>query len=89
MMGVCVNFINQNNIPPDIADELVTFFNMDVIQKGSLTLKDQNVVYRNLPLSIQVQVSSTVFRLSLSFVQSIIYLPYLTPSISAGSSHLS
>ena len=58
MMSGCIRYIKQNDIPPDLAGELKNFFSMDVIQKGSLSLADQNLVYRSLPLSLQVQVTS-------------------------------
>lgn len=56
-MGSCVRFIKQNNIPSELGVELKDFFSMDMNQKCSLSLADQNLVYRNLPLSIQVEVS--------------------------------
>jgi len=56
MMNTCVRFIKQNNLPVELATELKNFFSMDVMQKGSLSLADQNLVYRSLPLSLQVQV---------------------------------
>ena len=57
MMSSCVRFIKQNNIPPELGEELKNFFSINVLQKGTLSLADQNLVYRNLPLSLQVQVS--------------------------------
>jgi len=57
MMSACIRYIKEENIPADLAGELKNFFSMDVIQKGSLSLADQNLVYRSLPLSLQVQVS--------------------------------
>ena len=57
MMSTCVRFIKQNDIAPHIAAELKNFFSMDVLQKGTISLTDQNLVYRSLPLSLQVQVS--------------------------------
>ena len=56
MMSACTKYIKQNKIPPDLAIELKNFFSMDVIQKGGLSLADQNLVYRSLPTSLQVQV---------------------------------
>jgi len=58
LMNTCVRFIKQNDIPPELAEELKNFFTLDVLQKGTLSLADQNQVYRNLPLSLQVQVGS-------------------------------
>lgn len=55
-MGSCVRFIKQNKLPPELGTELKDFFSMDMNQKCSLSLADQDLVYRNLPLSIQVEV---------------------------------
>ena len=57
MMTTCLRFIKQNSISPDLAEELMDFYGMDVLHKGTISLNDQNLVYRNLPLSLQVQVS--------------------------------
>jgi len=56
-MNTCVRFIKRNNLPPDLAEELKRYYSKDVVQKESLSLYDQNLVYRSLPLSLQVQVS--------------------------------
>lgn len=56
-MSSCEEFIKQNNVTPEMGQELRNFFSLEVNQKSSLSLAEQNRVYRNLPQSIQVQVS--------------------------------
>jgi len=60
LMNTCVRFIKQNEIPSELAEELKHFYSMDVLQLGAISLKDQNLVYRSLPLSLQVQVQLAV-----------------------------
>ena len=56
LMASCVRFVKENKVSPQLGAELKKFFSIDVIQNGSITLADQNLVYRSLPLSLQVRV---------------------------------
>jgi len=77
MMSTCVRYIKENNVPYELANELKNFFSTNVIQKESLSLADQNLVYRNLPLSLQVQVRNAYFSTSIPDVAFDRYSLYL------------
>lgn len=49
---VCICLINQN-VSPESAEELKQFFSK--AGPGKLSLSDERYIYRNLPLSMQIQ----------------------------------
>lgn len=64
------HFIQHNPLPPGVAQELRAYFNVSAQQsRASLSLAEQKDLYRNLPLSLQVEVARVVSRDSLLGVQ--------------------
>jgi hypothetical protein len=64
------HFIQHNPLPPGVASELRAYFNVNAQQqRASLSLAEQKDIYRNLPLSLQVEVARIVSRDSLLSVQ--------------------
>ena len=68
LMTTVVRFIQHNRMSQEAGDEIKTFFNLTGTQKTDLTLNEQNEIYGNLPLSLQVQVARHISRGSLTSV---------------------
>ena len=68
-MTAVTRFIQHNPMPPGVSEELKSYFNINAQAKTQLSLTEQNEIYRNLPLSLQVEAARHISRDSLLSVE--------------------
>ncbi|GAB5032884.1 potassium channel skor-like [Nannochloropsis oceanica] len=69
LMTAVSRFIQHNPMPPGVSEELKSYFNVNAQQKTQLSLTEQTEIYRNLPLSLQVEAARHISRDSLLSVE--------------------
>lgn len=68
-MKAVSRFIEDQQVPDSIKEELKTYCNVSHIQKTKLSLTEQNEIYKDLPLSLKVEAARYISRDALETVE--------------------